>query len=630
VGIFVIWIGLCGPIPGPYVLFFDEKVDPCFLVTPKGPISVPARSLGVTGEEEKSLLEYLPIKNIFRLNLSISPFDKLMGSSLLKLSDPDSPTNIITKVQGKIKNAITSLNEVDPEYKNLSGTVEEIREKKKKLEKIKKAFDAFPPDVDAINEAFKSVEDLIDKSIDSLKISPIKFPKNPKKLLVPPVGPVEFMDSINDLIDAGLKVADAGLGIKFISLKEKLKKLIDEKLSDPDVKASFDEINSEIEELEATLSLDLSTSAEEKIKARIQKVKKAMKVPIQKVADEITPEMLGFVAFISVPIPLPFPCYDDLSIPPVPPYVLAIAAAIKALPSLIDGIPEDTLADQLSKFVDLSVPLPAIEDLIFFAFKAFSSFLPDLIFPDLESATLIKENIKTAAQNFMKIKIRPPHPGVLQITITESMIKGIIKGAIKIAFGAIVGAITAQIIKAIQENDLQQIAIVLATIKAIFGTDLGSLSGADIKALLVSFLEAINQDLESLNTVLSAIQVPSIDFKSIKETLFPTFPPKIRQEGPFLEFGTKEILALVEPLLQTLQAVPIPFPVILLGCTVPPSRLVLSKIYPFSANEPLPSWEKLSLENVPFVIFLDQLIATAQRQGGIGSDYVAPYYLPDA
>jgi hypothetical protein len=491
-------------------------------------------------------------------------------------------------------------------------------------------FDSFPPDVDLINEAFKSVEDLIDKSIDSLKISPIKFPKNPKKLAVPPIGPAEFMDSVSDLIDAGIDVAEAGIGIKFISLKQKAKILIDQKLSEPDVKAKFAEINAEINELENAISIDLSLSAEEKIKARIQKIKKAMKKPLQKVADEITPEMLGFVAFVSVPIPLPVPCYDDLSIPPVPPYVLAILAAVKALPSLIDAIPEDTLADQLSKFVDLSVPLPDIEDIIFFAFKAFSSFLPDLSFPDVASASLIKENVKTAAQNFLKIKIRPPRPGIPQITITESMIKGIIKGAIKAAFAAIVNVITTELAKAIEKSDVQGVAVVLATIKAIFGTDLGSLSGADIKALLASFLESINQDLETLNTLLSSIQVPSIDFKSIKETLFPTIPPKIRDEGPFLEFGTKEILAIAEPLLRTLQNVPIPFPLILLGCTLPPSRLVLSKIYPFSANEPLPSWDKMSLSNVPFVIFLDQLIATAQRQGGIGSDYVVPYYLPDA
>jgi len=628
-GLFVVWIGLCGPVPGPYVLYFDEKVDPCFLVTPKGPIAVPARSLRVQENEEKALIDFLPVKEFFRLNLGNPAFKNLLGSNLIKLSDPDDPSNIIAKIQSKIKNAMTSLEEINPEYTVVNGNEEEIKNKKARLERIKKSFDSFPPDVKTINEVFKSVENLIDKTVDSMKITPIKFPKNPKKLIKPIIGPAEFSDSINDLIDAGLDTAEIGLSLKFISLKDKVKVLIDQKLSDAKVKADFKKINEEITELEISLE-DNSLSSEEKIKERIKKIKKAMKSPIEVVAKEVTPASLGFVAFVSVPIQLPVPCYDNVIIPPVPPYILAILTAVKALPSLIEGVPEESLAKQLSKFVDLSVPLPEIENVIFFAFKAFSAFLPDLSYPDLESANLVKENLNAASQNFSKIKIRPPKPGVPQIIITESMIKEIIKGSIKVAFTATTSLVISEITKAIQNNDPQGVLVAIGIIKTVFGTDLGSISGADIKSMLVSFLEVINQDLESLNTVLSSISVPAVNFKSIKEILFPTIPPKITDEGPFLEFGTKEVLAIAEPLLSILNTVPLPFPLVLLGCTLPPTRLVLSKIYPFSAKEPLPSWEKMSLLNVPYVIFLDQLIATAQRQGGLGSDYIVPYYFPDA
>jgi len=43
----------------------------------------------------------------------------------------------------------------------------------------------------------------------------------------------------------------------------------------------------------------------------------------------------------------------------------------------------------------------------------------------------------------------------------------------------------------------------------------------------------------------------------------------------------------------------------------------------------LPSWEKMSTKNLSFVIWLDQFVATAQKQSGICSDYVLPYWLPD-
>ena len=632
IGMFVIWISLCGPIPGPYVLYFDEKNEPCFLITPKGPISVPAKSLMVQAAEEKELIDYLPIKNFFKVPLGVSPFNKLIGTNLFKATDPDDPTTVIDNIQGKIKAAIDSVDEYEPDFKILSGTEEEIKEKKKKLERIKNAFKKFPPDLEAIQDAFSSVETIIDKQVDSLKISPIKFPKNPKKLLVAPLGPAEFMESINKLMDAALNPAELGLGIKFISLRSELKKMLDKKLSDPDVKAKFKEINQKIQDLEAKLAVNVGENidvekVQEAIKERTKIIKEAIKAPLQKVADEITPEILGFIALLTPPLPLPVPCYGKVTIEPLPPYILAIIAAIKALPSLVDSIPDDALSKVVGNFLNLAASLPRIEDVIFFAIKAFLTFTPDLKFPDPKSVTMIKQVIMSAIQDIFKLKIRLPHPGAIQITITESMIKGIIKTAIKAAFAAVVKLIIDELVKATQNKDIAKVLAVLAIVKAIFGTDLGSLSGADIKSFITSSLEVVNSQLEQLKALL--VSIPDIDFKSIKETLFPTLPPKIKLEGPFLEVGTKEMLAIAEPALKLLQNVPIPFPLVLLGCTLPPTRLILSKIHPFSAKEPLPSWEKLTLKNLPFVIWLDQLIATAQRQGGLVSDYVIPYYLPD-
>jgi hypothetical protein len=630
IGMFVIWVSLCGPIPGPYVLYFDEKNDPCFLVTPKGPISVPAKSLKIQSDEEKELIDYLPIKNFFKVNTSLVPFDKMMGSSKMKLSDPDDPTTVIDNIQSKIKAAIDSLNESDPDYKIFNDTPEENRAKKEKLDRIKNAFKKFPPDIEAIQDAFKSIETVIDKQVDSLKISPIKFPKNPKKLLTTPIGPEEFMDSINKLMDAALNPTELGLGIKMISLRKKLKTMMDQKTSDPEVKLKFDEINQKIQKLESKLALNPNvdiSAQQEAIKERIKLIKEAIKAPLLKIADEITPEMLGFVAVLTPPMPLPVPCYGQVTIEPLPPYILAIIAAIKALPSLIDSIPEETLANALTKLVNLSASLPRIEDIINFAIKAFLLFTPDLSFPDPKSATMIKQVLMASIQNVFKLKIRMPHPGIPQITIPESVIKNIIKSAIKAAFVAVVKLIIDSISSATLNKDAAKVLAVLAIVKAIFGTDLGNLSGADIKSFIASSLEVVDSQLEQIKPLL--VSVPDIDFKSIKETLFPTFPPKLNPEGPFLEVGTKEMLAIAEPLLKSLSSVPIPFPVILLGCTLAPSRLVLSKIHPFSAKESLPTWEKLSLKNVPFVIWLDQLISTAQRQGGLASDYVAPYYLPD-
>lgn len=621
VGLFVTWIGLCGPIPGPYVMYIDENAQACFLVTPKGPISIPAGTLGMTDPEEKSLIDYLsPIKDTFRIPL-VPPLDALlMGNSKLKLGDPDDVTSIIDKIQDKIKATADAIPDISFQ---LGGTASaEFRKK------VKAALRNIPPDIQVIQEAFDSIETAIDEVVDNMKISPIKFPKNPKKLITPVIGPAEFLDDINKLKDALVSLGDLGFQIKMISLRAEVKKFVDRELSDPEVKAKFVEINQEIREFEQALALD-PIFDEEAILERVRKIKKALKEPVKKVADKITPEMLGFVALITIPIPLPVPCYDDIIIPPLPPYILALMAAIKALPELIDGIPEEALAEALSLSIDLSFPLPTIEDSIYFVINAFLQFVPNLSFPDTESVKALKMAIKSSIQNFFKIKIRLPHPGTLQIVIPPEVIKTAIKTAIKAAFAALVTIVINKLIEASASGDIVTVLAVVAIIKAVLGSDLGDISGNDIKAFIVSSLESIDEALDGVKSIINPIlAIGKIDFKSIKEQLFP-LPPKIFKADAFLEIGTKELIDAFYPLLRALEQVPIPFPLVLLGCSVTPSRFVLTKIHPFVANEKLPTWEKMSLENIPFVIWLDQLVATAQKQGGLGNSYLAPYWTPD-
>jgi hypothetical protein len=624
IGLFVVWIGMCGPIPGPYVLYFDEKVDPCFLITPKGPISVPAKALKVNKKENKTLLEMLaPLDKTFKVPIGISPFNKLlMGTNKFKLSDPDHPKTFIDSIQAKIKTAVDSIEGVDPSWQL---STPEMRKKKKK---IQDALKKFPPDIGTIQDALGDIEKLIDAEVDKLKIKSIKFPKNAKRLIKPTIGPTEFMDPINKLLDAAIDPALIGFGLKMLSLRKELKVHIDRALSDPDIVAKFAKIDADIVALENKLRLSGSDILDtEKAKLRVKEVKKAMKAVAQKVADKITPEMLGFIASLTLPIPLPVPCYTNVTIAPVPPYVTVIIAAIKELPSLIDALPDQTILDGLGKFINMKAALPRVNDFIFFATKTIQNLVPDLKFPDPESANLLKQIILTSIQNVFKIKIRLPHPGVPGIIIPSSLIKSLIKKGVKLAFAAIVGVILEQLVEATNNNDFMKVLAVVAIIKAVFGTDLGSLSANDIKSFITGSLDVVDQQLEQIKSML--ISIPKIDFKSIKKTLFPTLPPKIELKPPFFEVGTAIMLTTATPLLKALQNVSIPFPVVLLGCTIAPTRLILTKLHPFSAKEPLPSWDKMSLQNVPFVIWLDGLIATAQRQGGIFSDYVVPYYFPD-
>jgi hypothetical protein len=627
VGLFVIWIAVSGPVPSPYVMYIDEKMDPCFLVTGKGPYSIPAKELRITPLDDKSLLEILaPLPDTFKIPVSISPFNKILGgNNFIKTGDPDSPESFIDKIKEKIKAAADSIEATDPW--TLDGeTVEEVRQLK---DRVNKALRNFPPDISAVEEALGKIEKVIDKKVDDMNIKSIKFPKDPKKLAMPVIGPAELVDTFNKLIDAGIKLPDIGLGIKIISLREKMKQFIDRELSTPEIKEKFAQINEEIAELEATLRISGPQGPDiEKITQRVKKLKAAIKAPVQKVADKISPELLGFISAISLPLPLPVPCYTQATLDPLPPYILALIAAVKALPAALDAISDEELAELIGRFMDLSVPLPRVDDAIFSVSQAFLTLVPDLKFPDLDSLNLLKQNIKTAVQNIFKIKIRLPRPGAIQITIPPAIIKEAIKAALKAAFGVVVALVIKELTEAVNNGDFVKVLAVAAIIKGIFGTDLGSVSGEDIKAFIVSSLESVNDYLQAVENLLQSF--PKIDFKSIKETLFPTLPPKIELKPPYLEISTEAMLNAVTPLLQALQAVPFPLPVTLLAASQLPGRAVITKVYPFAAKELLPSWEKLSTKNVPFVIWLDQLVATAQKSGGLASNYVTPWWLPDA
>lgn len=626
IGLFVVWISICGPIPGPFIMYVDEKVEPCFLVSPKGPISIPAHSLRVPPTDEIALIDFLtPFKELFKVPLPL--FTKLIGSDKITSTDPDSPSVFIDKIKEKIKAASDSISTTDPWTVN-GETPAKIKELK---DKINKSFRNFPPDIEAIKEGLGKLESSLDDTIDKIKIKPITFPKNAKKSLVPMIGPAEFLDDINKMIDSGTKLAEIGLGVPMISLRKKVKILLDRELSSPKVKKAFLKINQDIADLEDKLriSADLETedSRLEKLKQRADKLKETIKAPLQVVADKITPEMLGFISMITVPIPLPFPCFDNITVEPIPPYILALIAAIKALPSMVDELPTDQLIALFSKFIDLSVPLPRVEDCIYFLIQSLLAAVPDLNFPDPACATVFKQTVMAAVQNFFKLKIRIPHPGMPPIVIPPSLIKNALKTAVKAAFGIITNMIISEIQDALKNGDLIKILAVAAIIKGIFGTDLASISGEDIKSFVLASLKEVDAALDSVKAMIPP--VPNLDYMSIKETLFPTLPPKFLKEGPFVEVGTKELLDLVLPLLESLAKSGLPFPAILAGASQLPSRAVLSKLHPFSAKEILPTWEKMSPKNVPFVIWLDQLVATAQKQSGIGSDYVLPYWLPD-
>jgi hypothetical protein len=252
--------------------------------------------------------------------------------------------------------------------------------------------------------------------------------------------------------------------------------------------------------------------------------------------------------------------------------------------------------------------------------------------------SIIKDSLKNWLKTF---HLRLPKPGLpAPLIIPGSMIKTLMKTAISEFLQLLKAFILskfAEVANAVGTDKVTKLFAVMAVIKLMFGTTLDKVKGSDIKAFIQGLLDTVVYPaLDQVETLISAAKKLKGDFKSIKDTLIPPDPinaalKAAKGNGPFYEIGSKEIKDYLDPIVEgVLKAVSqsVPYPVILAGCAFTPTRSVLTKVHPLKPFEILPTWEGLSLKNIPYVIWLDQLVASAQRCSALGSNYIVPYFQP--
>jgi hypothetical protein len=649
------WIGLAGGfMPNPYVMLIDEKGQSSFIFTPKGITPIPARQLMITPPEGKSLLDLIPAFETV-LKLDMSKFGKLIaGSTRGDSDDPDSAKNVISNIKDKIKKSLDSIEIPDPSWSRENDSAKKAKSKLKKAMEFEMPNTAEIPTT--IKEAMDGVLKLANEAIDKMEISPYKIPKNSKGMMMelPPFLEIKatadklLSTAKNGPADLVKKIyGDIGKSLVIFDVNKEIDRLVRTEMEKPDIKFKILGINQKIDELESKLTVgpnfddpESKVALEAKAKAikeRTKIIKELVLIPVQSVADSITPAMLGFLGYADSPLPLPFPCCTNVTLPVVPPAIAAAIALIKSLPSLIKAIPDDAISKLLLNIMDLSASLPAAEELFYMALNPVLGKIPRLVIPTGFKDNLMKQIVKSIKDFIMQFKVRLPKPGLpVQIVIPPEVIKTIIKEAIKIAFGVLIGVILNYVNEILQKTGTEKVAAILALlaiIKLIFGTDLHKVKGKDIKAFIsTTVTSAVYPALDELKPIIAGATAVKAGFKSIME-LFTLPDPAIllKKEGPFFEVDTKAIKKLVDPVLQ--QVIPVisaalPFPVILLLAATTPGRLALSKIDPRKAIEKIPPWEGLSLKNIPLLLFLDQLAATAQRSVILNSDYLVPYFTP--
>jgi hypothetical protein len=638
IGTIVVWIALAGIVPSPFVMLIDEKGEATFMVSLFGPCSIPHPTVvspATANIELKALLDLILPPGTIKINLS-SPLGKLLaGSTRNDVDNPDSGKNIIDKLKENIKSSFDQLEINDPP--SLGGNSPEAIERRRK---IKEAFELVPPDAQQIERGLTEVFSIVNAAIDELKIPVIKFPKDDKKLMMPTLGPGEIIDNFQKLLETALAapaelkktvLQDIGAAVKVLDVKKTIKERVTQAIDKPSVKEFFRDLDQEISDLENRLSLDVNITAEEKVIERVNAIKKAAKEVLGEVAKEITPEILGFVAkALDVP-PLPFPCYTNITLPAVPPYVYLLIAAIKAAPSIIDALSAERIAELVSFELDLSKALPRATPMFYGTINGLLDAIPDLSVPAGLNDNMFKQTIDMVKQIPTKFKVRLPKVGLpTQVVIPPSLIKTLLKEAAQIAIEGLIGLIMGKVYEAIQEGNAAKIIAVSMIIKAMFGVSLSDIKGSDIKNFINGFLEStLYPVLDTISNIIDLVNSLKGNFLSIIE-LF-QFPPKISlpgNDGPFYDVGEFVVKPVVQPIIESVLPIlfnNLPAIVTLLACSFTPSRVAFTKLHPTKPVDRLPSWESLSIKNIPFLVWLDQLIGTAQRKGGLGSAYVIPY-----
>ena len=655
-GTFVVWIALAGGfIPNPFIMLIDERMQSSFIFTLKGITPIPARQLAMVNPlEQKSLLDLFPnLEMALKLDLGGFPGKLLMGSTRGDHDDPDSAKSVIEKLKEKIKKSLDDMEIEDPWFSKDNDEDPRVKPIKERIKKFEELDLEFSDPMQLFNELFDELFKIAGKAVDKIKLPTIKIPKNSKGMMFELPAVLEMIEDLKKLIDTAANgptlLADSlmknlGAAAKVLDIKKILEQKARSEMSTPGMIEMLYEFDLEIDELEAGLA-DLKTDLniadlEKAVEARTIKIRDSAYKFFKKIADAFTPEMLGFLSMIDKIPGLPFPCYESITIPPMPPEIIAIIGAIKAAPEAIKAIPANLLSGLLKGVLDLGKSLPRSEQIFNAAIGVILSFIPDLILPSVNLQSLLKA-IKKAVKDFIVLfKIRLPKAGLpTQLVIPPGVIKAIIKAAMVPAFDVVKAMLMEQVKKIIDKVGPERIAALIAfiaVIKLLFGTDLSKIKGRDIKAFLTKTIEeAAYPPLDGVQPIIDAANAIKAGFLSIMDLFTIPDPfkfPPLKKEGPFFELKTDLIKTFVDPLLFVVVPLifrAVPWPVVLLGASSSITRLFLTKIHPTKPIDKLPTWESLSMENIPFVLFLDQIAATAQRATLMGSNYVAPpYFIP--
>lgn len=648
VGTFVLWITYCAPFTfAPYMMYFDEEFRGVFLTSPRGKVDVPAPSLKWNNDSvlNKALIERIP-------NLKIPMSSLPQVDNVTSNKHPDDKKGSINEMRSRIKSTIDHL---DSNTAVLSSQRIADRSKLKKYrDKIKSTLDIDKGviDVEAIKEFLGVIKDIVKrKTTQMIDFESFSVPKTQSKT----AGINSPLKDFNNQLSKIKSLAKNSVNVttKTVDISKIMKDKTTRFLDTPKGKKQIEDLQTRLNELNTTLQKqnihDVSIIKQERAKEVLSDLKKLL----SKTADSITPKTLGFVQSpISLePAFLPFPCKSNFSFTPAPIWISVAIAGIKAATSILDT-PE--FQNRFAKDLDLKIGIgssapPNARDLLYqsiasgvdITLGSVPSTVPGwpnkIVYPD--SVSLLSQNVKELKNSIWKIRFSVNTGGIPPITISPDMIRSVanplVDASIDIIFSQIINKLVALSLEQSSPSSIINLKHTVKTVNAVFGNDIWDLNEQDLKILATAF---VRDSLIKVDKFLE-ITLSQVDYaKKVSTSFFDKLAPFSLQKSkaqyqPSLDIGTQVGSALFKQFTAKYVSGELPAPpppAVLLACSTGlPGWITMTSVDPFRAIEKIPPYERISLKNVPYVIFLDMIAASAQRMGGIGSNYVIPYSTPE-
>lgn len=383
-GIFVIFIGLSGMFPSPFVFFIGANGEKKFILSirPTDEFGASARD-SIIKTIDKGGIAVRTSMNKMLNNISIPGFKKI--------NDPDGSTDLLEDIKNTIIKKVQKIG--TPDITALTSrltTNSTVKEKK-----------------DALKE-------VVSKHLEKLTIPTIKVPKNSENVNPKPLPAIDTINQLTRMFKLDLPLISIPSD-QVINLKSKLVSKIND-LKAGDVK----DVN--------IAPPDFNTATDIEKEKWADKVRKVLKDGVNIAHTKITPKELGLVTSVlgsGITFINPYKCRPGatgLGIPPLSPAAISGLGILKvSTDAFIDGLSIQMLQKTFSGVISTDIAMKALDGIL----KA----LPDVNIPN-PSKISIKDLMTDSAKKLVKMQMPSfpdPTKGLqLQIPIPGDALKSAI------------------------------------------------------------------------------------------------------------------------------------------------------------------------------------------------------------